>query len=86
MTRLMSERIYTKSDFTGEVRPGDEKCSNQTPRGSLQKLDHQWNRATMSVRIGFRLNLSREAKKIVSVRTKGRPHDGPNGKSRFSTR
>lgn len=53
MTRRMRERIGTKSNAKGEVRPGDGEYGNQTPRGSPGRLSHQGNRAKMPYGLDF---------------------------------
>ena len=75
MTRLMRERIDRASGFTGEVRPGDEECGNQTQQGLPGRLSHEGNHARMPVWVGFRLDFSREAMSLFSIAEERRSHE-----------
>ncbi len=83
MTRLMRERIDTKSDSSAKVRPGDEECSNQTQQAVPGRLGHEGNRARTPVWVGFRLNLGRESSR---VKRKDGLMRGQTGESRLTPR
>ena len=82
MTRRTRQEIDTMSNLMGEVRPGDEKCSDQTQQVSFGRLGHKGDRDRMSVQVRFRLNLSLEAMRIGPVALKRQPHARSNGECR----
>ncbi len=86
MTRRTRQEIDTMSNLMGEVRPGDEKCSDQTQQVSFGRLGHKGDRDRMSVQVRFRLNLSLEAMRIGPVALKRQPHARSNGECRVKRR
>ncbi len=86
MTRRTRQEIDTMSNLMGEVRPGDEKCSDQTQQVSFGRLGYKGDRDRMSVQVRFRLNLSLEAMRIGPVALKRQPHARSNGECRLECR
>jgi len=78
--------VPSRTDFkqeTGRALQGDEECGNQMRHGLPGRPRHQGNHAGKPVWLKFRLNLSRKAMRIVSVGTKRRSLERPNGKPRL---